>query len=50
MENVRIKKNHNYLIIPPRNYIKIKYLKSNSVLGVLCDKYYDPKDYNYNKD
>ena len=25
------------------NYLKIKYLKSNTILGVLCDKYYDEK-------
>jgi dTDP-4-dehydrorhamnose 3,5-epimerase-like enzyme len=46
----KLKKNFNYLIVPPNNYLKIKYTNSNSILGVLCDRYYDPKDYNYKKD
>jgi len=40
-------KNKNYLFVPPNNFLKIKYLKSNSILGVLCDRYYEPDDYNY---
>ena len=43
-------KNLNYLIVPPNNYLKIKYMNSNSILGVLSDRYYDPKDYNYKKE
>ena len=46
----KLKKNTNYLIVPPNNYLKIKYLKSNTILGVLCDKYYDEKDYNFSKE
>lgn len=46
----KLKKNFNYLIVPPNNYLKIKYTNPNSILGVLCDRYYDPKDYNYKKD
>ena len=45
----KLNKNSNYLIVPPKNYLKIKYINSNSILGVLCDRYYDPKDYNYEK-
>ena len=45
-----LKKNINYHVIPPNNILKIKYSKPNSILGVLSDRYYDPKDYNYNKD
>tara|TARA_A100001015_G_C14954560_1_gene698195 strand:- start:1069 stop:1452 length:384 start_codon:yes stop_codon:yes gene_type:complete len=45
----KLEKNSNYLIVPPNNYLKIKYMTSNSILGVLCDRYYDPKDYNYKK-
>jgi len=45
----KLSKNSNYIIVPPNNYLKIKYMNSNSILGVLCDRYYDPKDYNYKK-
>ncbi len=45
----KLKKNINYLIVPPNNFIKIKYPSSNSILGVLCDRYYEPEDYNYKK-
>ena len=46
----KLKKNMNYLIVPPNNFLKIKYSSSNSILGVLCDRYYESEDYNYNKD
>ena len=46
----KLKKNENYLIVPPNNFIKLNYSSSKSVLGVLCDRNYDPKDYNYKKD
>ncbi len=45
-----LKKNTNYLIVPPKNFLKINYLKSNTILGVLCDRFYDPKDYKYSKE
>lgn len=49
-KNYKLRKNLNYLIIPPKNFLKINYLKANTILGVLCDRYYDPKDYKYSKD
>ena len=49
-KNYTLRKNDNYLIVPPKNFLKINYLKSNTILGVLCDRYYDPKDYNYSKE
>lgn len=38
-------KNTNYIIVPPYNFLKIKYCKSNSILGALCDRYYEKEDY-----
>ena len=49
-KDYKLKKNFNYLIVPPKNFLKINYLSSNTILGVLCDRFYDPKDYNYSKD
>ena len=46
----KLKKNENYLVVPPNNFIKLNYPSSKSILGVLCDRNYDPKDYNYKKD
>ena len=40
-------KNKNYVIIPPKNFLKIKYCKDNSILGALCDRNYEKDDYYY---
>ncbi len=38
-------KNKNYIIVPPKYFLKIKYCKENSILGALCDRNYEKKDY-----
>ena len=33
------------VLVPPKYWIKIKFLNKNSILMVACDKYYDFSDY-----
>ena len=33
------------VLVPPKYWIKIKFLNKNSILMVACDKYYDYSDY-----
>jgi dTDP-4-dehydrorhamnose 3,5-epimerase-like enzyme len=44
----KLVKNKNYIIIPPKNFLKIKYCKNDSILGALCDRNYEKKDYYFN--
>ena len=36
------------LLVPPKNWVSVKFLTKNSALMVLCDEYYSAKDYIYN--
>ena len=49
-EVFKLIKNKNYLIIPPKHFLKIKYCKNHSILGALCDRNYEKKDYYLNKE
>ena len=35
--------------IKPRNWVKIKMLKKNTIILVLCDREYERSDYIFNK-
>jgi len=37
--------NNNYLIVPKRNWIRLKFINKNSILLTLCDYEYDKKEY-----
>lgn len=39
------------VLIPPKYWCRIKFINSNSILMIACDKHYDAKDYikNFNK-
>jgi dTDP-4-dehydrorhamnose 3,5-epimerase-like enzyme len=42
-------KNRKFIIVPKMNWVKIKFIKKNSILLVLCDYKYDKKEYIQNK-
>ena len=39
------------VLVPPKYWCRIKFISSNSILMIACDKHYDAKDYikNYDK-
>tara|TARA_B100000214_G_C23740264_1_gene522939 strand:- start:316 stop:714 length:399 start_codon:yes stop_codon:yes gene_type:complete len=39
------KNNNNYLFVPKKNWIRLKFKKKNSILLTLCDYKYDKKEY-----
>ena len=38
-------KNNNYLFVPKKHWIKLKFKEKNSILLTLCDYKYDKKEY-----
>jgi dTDP-4-dehydrorhamnose 3,5-epimerase-like enzyme len=45
---IRLVEFRDYIIVPPLNFVKIHYKKKGTILGVLCNRYYDKNDYIYN--
>ena len=37
--------NKTSILIPPKYWCTVKFVNKNSILMVVCDHYYDPKDY-----